>query len=610
MENLKDFEMKRLYLVKHELYRAYTETSKEKVSLYKIINIILLLFQTPIALVLYKKCFIDNEIKFKLVLKTVHDSSIGNKFSDNLNKYHEFSKPYLENDNISEYLHEIPGSSYGMLMFNMHRGEGKNNIAFSIISKKDKENHPRSKESIIFEYLWKLLRSTSYSKMLGLGDHLEKILNSIGVEKKEKKKVSNHYYKAEVPCKEANDIYRNIESVIDKTYKSLYRTPLISVNNKFPPNIFFFYKFFIKSGTHRYGGYKYDTAIILPPSQEGHVREMFSHIKHNKEIFLSKKEEGKWVYPKTIFDDEWVHSSSIVGYEDNENYSYENLMEQFYDILFNQENGIDIIINSIKSNFTDRASSLADPVISTGIMYIRRKPFSDGGDDRIKGFDPSEKINLNDEKNIDILRLISTSYLMTSMAPSSTNESLRMLLMPVRINGSTTFCMGTITSVSNDISLEGQGQGHWDLFFHFFTNTGKKGVGKIRKEMELSYLRELSKIITNSLISNTKENNGKIIISTNRFKKEVNISLVRIAHYYPYDILNFINKKSEDIEDYNKVVLLQNIKIYFDVLLNPFFEKKVMYNFFTTEEIVRILNEAIKNSLYFLSIKHRGNTSD
>lgn len=55
IERLNSFEQKRVYLVKHALYKAYTESRKEKISFHRIINTLLLLFQTPIGFVLYRE---------------------------------------------------------------------------------------------------------------------------------------------------------------------------------------------------------------------------------------------------------------------------------------------------------------------------------------------------------------------------------------------------------------------------------------------------------------------------------------------------------------------------------------------------------------------------
>lgn len=609
-DSLDTFEKKRVFLVKHALYKAYTESRKEKISFHRIINTLLLLFQSPIVLVLYREDDRKDEYgnpqkTYKEIFNTIDDPRLSVVFRKNLDKY-SFNKgrknSYLKEEYVFEYLHMISGINYGMLLFNIERNSNghhdNDSLVFKIITKKEDACGEKRTESKLFTALWTLINKTPYSEKLGLDSHLKSILDEL--DKKEsnsRRKLPNELCNTIINEDFSSKVILSIKEILDDVYTSIYRSPIISPRGKFPPNIFFFFRYQKDLNYIRHGNYDYNISMILPKKQEEHIRKMLFIMKENKELIHEAVPENTWKYPVTEFCDtsEIEHSDLVVMPEENEEYFYQKIAEQFWDLLFNDNNGIDKIIESLNTPFSKKSYSVADPVLSTGVLYVRKAPFNHGGKERLIEFDLN-KISIDNPENIDFLRIVSTYYIMSGIAPKSKNSTLRLLLLPIRVYGTTSFCIGSITTVDNEKNTWSE-DSTWDFFFHFSTDIGQKVTRKIRKDMELKYIEMLSLIMSIGLDECIRTREDDVIFSTLRFKRVINQYLVWLARFYPYDIVYFLEDRDGVLVENDKFIVIENIKLFFQIFKNPFFERNVEYDFLPKDKIIKILDIAIINAL-------------
>lgn len=621
LDDLHDYEKKRIYLVKHALYKAYTESRIEKISIQKIMNILLLLFQSPVVLSLYRE---ESKSIYRNIYNTIGDSGISDDFYKYLSKYNIGNErnDYLSSDYIDEYLHIIPSMGYGFLIFNITRKEKeKIKVIFNIVSRSPNKYNHRERNSNLFEALWGMLNKTPYAYKIGLSKHVKNVLDDLKI-KHPNYNNSTIFTSENIPPVFHVKCINGVKDVIEVVYKSIYRTPLLSTEEKFPPNVFFFIKTYTKDNYTRFHNYNYEVSIILCDTQKYHVEKTLQLIRNSQ-----SSSDGTWSFPLTKFtteDGKTRHDMAFFNFEKNDEYPNENLKNKFWELL-SGKNGIDIIIAAIEAPFGENAMSLVDPSMSSELLYVRRKPFLYGGLDRISSKIDYSEIDLSDKKNVDILRIISIYYLMASASPESSIETLRVLVMPTKISGATVFCTATTTTSEEEVKINKyikeleeenitekekklrienkenklrEEDSTWDYFYHFATDIGTKVTNISRNVLKKKYIELIDYIFKTQLHENViLIKKGEFNFKSKDFIVNVNNHFIWMSRIYPYNVIQISDENS-----YNKN---QSFKIskdifYMSFIENPFFDKSSDRIFISDDFMLMTVNNSSKKAIYSL----------
>lgn len=181
-------------------------------------------------------------------------------------------------------------------------------------------------------------------------------------------------------------------------------------------------------------GYDYDVSIIIPSADVSNTQLT----KNDETRHLSQHTDLRR-YLQSLDKDAFLSSRRFCNYGLNKSNSflYEELDNWFWDTLANDE-GIERIIQIIRSWVGSGTRSFTDPVFASGLMQIRF-PFEQGGLRRVHGaLNASNLDQIEGAQRIDLYRIVAAYYILLGMAPASPPtavQNLALVQLPIEVGG-------------------------------------------------------------------------------------------------------------------------------------------------------------------------------
>lgn len=527
---------RRVNLVRHSIYGVFLSSkNQEFVSIYQILNRILILLQQPVTFVFYEK--IEN--KYKRI-------------------NHEFmSDPFYRNDLYNNKTKElkIKGEKITCAPEEITIGgslKGKSNcfyclfrvfdteyylMVFRVVKKTNNLKKSNDKytefQAILDEGDESITNTNSYirwcmKEILSLKDFfhdnfkksfkvaVEKTIKQLYSENTPSSKSNNQ--KIEYDKDSVKDIEKRLGNIFSAYTKIGYATRLINsvppegnmnsetgvspvetqqeVNESFSqPNIILFTRSFSveadKSGKkwRRDGLYDYDVRLCIY-SSESDENTQEDDI---KTIFKTMSEIGM-----DAVHNQYKCEKYINRFEDeNSRVDGEKVFDEFLKILSqNSEASNKKILEILKSPLGKNARSFSDPVFCSGLIHFRY-PFARGGLERIDGKLFDENGEWIEENKNDWLRVVIAHYYFEAIAPyheikqkdENKNEQLALILIPVEVGSSTWGVLGHIVKTSaKDNDEIASGSEEWDAIYNFYEHIFQRVQRDLRQDLLKEYL--------------------------------------------------------------------------------------------------------------------------
>ncbi len=505
----------RVSLVTYLLHSNFTRKRWYRISVRQWINRLLILYQRPIIFLIYRQE--ENNGPWMLVFDTHRDYAYRTTFEkDILNerKYHASKnigneKQISLNSNSGLTPNPIPGTIFGILLVEVVRD--RHTVNFSILKNE-------AREYTLLTCLWEKFLISEYSKCLGVTERMTRNLKELFAvaksgeipKKPEITDFSENSLGAEIIKDQISILSKEI---IDDLYKSLSQTPLASNNGKTPPNLFFFLRYYDrdefrnrtsindKEMGEKDRPYPYSLRIIIPETQEQHIRETFENIRN------AKREGDTWIYAYNDFNGNGIE-------ETHDEYDDEHLKKWFWKEI-KESGAITRFLKILRKPFGKETRGLADPTLATGFIHYRPSIFSSLRRNRIS----MKEASLN-EKSDDVMRVVILHYLFSAASPPGSNKNtLSAMFVPLRA------ASRTHMAIAQTIIMEQQGRTidtnevHFTRNAFFFADIGRHCIQRLRLLSKIKYLEQIEKyfyaVVTNAIAKETAINLEKVAETIN-----------------------------------------------------------------------------------------------
>lgn len=322
-----------------------------------------------------------------------------------------------------------------------------------------------------------------------------------------------------------NQAYKKSEKSLDKIPE--FGSDLEKNSNLKLPNFLFFVRNYSCDKEKRHEYYNYGLQILVCEKQEEAIKlylKRLSEIENQKSRYTSEsnfKAESKY---------------KQIGLAVN---------EDFWIKIRNQE-GIDSLIDILKYPFQPGSYSMADPVFMSGIMHFRAVSV-DGGLHRSL-YDYKENIpryeDLKQYKKNEILRIVLVYYLFLGMARNKNDGDLSVMLCPVSIGGRVFGVMSYVTFKSNNTNENNefvvQYSASWRQNYHMYISGHRRFKRNLRAYLWESYVVFISYVFSQEVRKFSNDKNSKI----SDFQSGLNKKFELLTRFFSFTCIRGIFKKS------------------------------------------------------------------
>ena len=492
-----------------------------QVGIYQFLNRLLVIFQQPTVLSIYKKR--QSNHKPKLMMTTLSDPLNGPYYQEFLGK--------LSNKEIEKQLCRIFNTHYYLLIHRIKRDE---KYIFEEGKALKFPEYPLDDSCL---NILKQLLSYSVAKEDKLYKHLhgddfwdELFYKAFREEKDEEVEEQNTRNQVKQPHAKpllGVDITEYFAQLLDAPFREFaQKSPLINVDEELlnvdeeqrPTNICFFIRTYEESRTRFYGHYDFTTRMIIPQKQ----REQF--IAALKAIVPTLENPSK----------KWRFRGEGKSLEHFKDPNYIALLREY--VARNDEAAV---IQLLQEPYGEYARSFVDSVLHSGFLDIRRKPLKDKyGLDRIE-----EAIEIEQETtDTDKIRMVALFYLFSVMKPDlpgiKDKHRVSCLIKPLRISASPFLCMVTFSEFRDEHQ---ENYLNWQLYHHFYHDIGIPMGRQIRHLIRSEYLNFVTWIVQRGLDEvqwEYEQCNGEQPFDVYRAASIMNIHLYALSKVMPFHLID------------------------------------------------------------------------
>ncbi|MEE9363085.1 MAG: hypothetical protein V3U92_10860 [Cellulophaga sp.] len=530
---IKDFK-KRVNIIKNDILKGFIESDDYKtVSFYQVLNRLIILAQSNICFILYKKLVHKDHEEYTKYYEFLQDSS-SDGIADNNSKI-------IEND-LEKYLFNIHGSIYYIAVFRITKSLNNDSVKVDFIKIID-ENKLGEKIYYLDDYISLCCRYVLMDNDKGKSDgrYKELIVNSIKDLKKEsfggkpivpigsirinftENNILKEFNQTRVGSDRNNDNYISLE--VNRSFNYVYRkikkaVLFIDNKNNYSPNIFFNIRNYnikknrnIKEGI--FSGYDYNINYIVPIEQEKDLQFFLKEVLNNKKNIISRQNR---------------YSDYIFGNNKKEALEIDN---KFWEIL-EKKDGKEKLISCMREKFSNYARSSTDRVYSDGLLTFYM-PFEIGGLRRISGSKESDKLKV---VMLYYFSLIALNIQEERKLGIGKNQNIALIIYPIMINN-TVWATLSHFIVMNDTDNSFKNNSLWFDNYHYLS-VAIRAERLLRMEIKNIYLTWLGnmylinfrKFIKGLIIANT--DSIKIRESMKKLEIELEHSFYELTLFFPY----------------------------------------------------------------------------
>lgn len=548
-------------LVESSLHSNYTRKRPEDITIYQLINRILLLYQKPLIFVFYKK---ENK-SYRYLYDTYRDFFFRNQFYEEILKlinYEDNGEYYYCPDNYNEtfskdnkvFPHEprqIGETGYYYVLAEIRRTElPRGKAVFKAID---------DYSECLIKEMWLSFLNKKFSKVLKIEDRIKKSFDDFNTAGQ---KNSYKGIEGEIKYYDHDNVFSDYErkllkkqllylsNILSEVYDKISRSPLLMNDDTTIPNVFFFIRYYDEglyvgrssSKSSEASRYPFSLRCIIPDSQIPDIKKALRLIRKSER----DTENNLWMLDRE-------NNSKYKEYKHIE------VADKFW--AFIKGASSEEIISIITSPYRRGSVSLVDSPLNQGFMEFRSNIYINGGEERLS----AEEVNKGFDNSTEIKKYVIFHYLLSIMANNPKSTEIGAIITPLR-SSSVSYC-ALLSVTHNDSEV-------WLKNYHFFTGVARHAVRKLRRDSKRIYLKQLGGVINSGFIETLRDikNNKSASLRFNLgyiFKK-INKDLHFICRVWPCPKIQL--ESTNDHCDENSIKFLGNeLKVTFKIMNNPYF---------------------------------------
>jgi hypothetical protein len=615
------------FLLKESIFQSFGRFEESRLILYTLINRLLLLFQEPIAIVIFNVPKTGEPyIAFKSLNSKPQETRQGEVYpvfgdpelAERFDRQWPDLKHQLniEKKDPNKNTFRIYKTTYEIAFFRIdyhHSGSmekanfihiGKDNNLYGLALRDLLEDYENKNSEIgrvfpisdIFGKEYKSHIQVSLDKEFSAFLNIKSI-NDL-VKSKEFSELFGEYNPEKRDEKKAEDkklIEPILQAISDDIYKLKIATaPFFKVDGAFP-NFFLFLKTATRHPTRfRWNGmFPYDLRLLLGEDQQKDIKNHYDGLKKkldgNELSCRWRSEAGQCLIGMYTEDDQ-----------------INNVGKQIGACLLNTLSSDDIIREAQEPLHKDERSFI-DTALSSGLLGFTSAYPTWSRDKVSDHIDQTVVWNENQDKSWRITRRLAATLCITHQLidPQTPSQRRRAFVSPLHVAGVTSMAALMLMPAGSD-RLK-----NWMQIYSVFLSVISRTVNRrVRVPMKALYLDALRKVFAQTICAKfefTSGFNGGFYIHS--FIKEMNLQSNRLSSVYPFNIVEMslsdeelknkqkprtVDKKSEGVK---KIKIFDDHPIYFCITKESLYQSLYEYDFIDISDIDKQFNDGYQDAV-------------